>query len=129
MYNELTWKPLKNTFLTPPFLLLFLRSLGCILGHYDQDPDENSNEIREEIQGMFYIVQVSKMGLLDNLLGVDHHVSKKYKQPKVELKLEDSCGATKDGRSKLQPEEDGNARREQASQVKVLPTPRQDGCC
>lgn len=44
------------------------------------------------------------------------------------LKLEESRWASKDGRSKVQPEKDGQSGRKQATKVQVLPTSCNQSC-
>jgi hypothetical protein len=96
------------------------------------------------------VVHVTVASPLNDLLRVVHHVPKEDQQPKVNLqdtsqmshcpvnklswtskskqkreeshlKHEAASGVAKDGRGKLQPQQDGEARREQTTKVEVLP--------
>lgn len=56
------------------------------------------------------------------MLGLDKNIA-----PVSHLKHEAAGGVAKDGCGKLQPEQDGEARREQTTKVEVLPTLGNDG--
>lgn len=59
-----------------PFLLF--RFVRCILQHDNENANKNCHKVCEEGQGMFHIVQVPAVGSLNDLLGVEHHISQEY---------------------------------------------------
>lgn len=112
----------------PPLpLLLVLRLVACVLEHDDEDPDEDGDKVGEEGERVLDVVHVAVVRPLDDLLRVVHHVPQEDQQAKVDLKHEAARGVAKDGRGKLQPEQDRQAGGEQATEVQVLPALGDDG--
>jgi hypothetical protein len=119
--------------------------------HDDEDADKDGHEVGEEGESVLDVVHVTVVSHLDDLLRIVHHVPKEDQQAKVNLqhtsqmshclvtklqpgktdlrqrkhashlRHEAASGMAKDGCGKLQPEQDGEARREQTTEVEVLP--------
>lgn len=53
--------------------------------HYDKDANKDSDEVSKECECMLDVIQISKVSLLNDFLGVNHHVPNKYQESKIQL--------------------------------------------
>lgn len=96
-----------------------LDDLLRVIHHVPQEDQQAKVNLQEKP----HMYQCSGKGcVVCCMLGLDKNIA-----PVSHLKHEAAGGVAKDGCGKLQPEQDGEARREQTTKVEVLPTLGNDG--